>query len=70
MVTGRLESWRIQQVTKKEFIIWGEVYEDVHQRFHDGQLIHTSGIKNKKVKEGDTVATRNSTYLLGTKRGR
>ncbi|QDP53353.1 MAG: hypothetical protein Unbinned6805contig1000_15 [Prokaryotic dsDNA virus sp.] len=66
-VTGTLNNWRVQVVTEEEFIIWGEVYGDVHQRFSDGALIHTSGIKNRIVKEGDVVHTRNSKYLLGNK---
>ena len=64
-VTGILEDWRRVQVSKKEFVIWGHVYEDIHGRFRNGAFIHTSGIKNRAVKEGDIVQTRNSTYLLG-----
>ncbi len=67
-LTGRLEGWSIQQVTKKEFIVWGSVFDDVHKRFFDGQRIHTSGIKSRPLKEGDVVETRNSTYLLGKQR--
>lgn len=63
--TGRLENWYIQQVTKKEFVIWGNIYEDKADRFFDGCHIHTSGIKNQHVKSGDIVKTRNSAYLLG-----
>ena len=66
-VTGRLEDWRIQQVTKKECIVWGDCYDDIRDRFRDGELIHTSGVKNCKMKEGDIITTRNSTYLLGKK---
>jgi len=64
-ITGRLENWAREQVTRKEFIIWGDVYDDIHERWRDGQWIHTSGIKNRKCKEGDVVTTRNSAYLLG-----
>jgi len=68
-VTGRLENWLVQQVTKKEFVIWGNCHNDVHERWDEGEWIHTSGIKNRKpVKSGDVVKTRNSTYLLGKKR--
>jgi len=63
--TAKLNNWHCQQITKKEFIIWGVVDGDKLNRFPDGALIHTSGIKNKAVKEGDIVATRNNKYLLG-----
>lgn len=66
-ITGRLENWTRQQVTKKEFIIWGDCYDDVHGRFLDGDRVHTSGILNRACKEGDVVKTRNSVYLLGIK---
>lgn len=64
-VTGFLKDWNIQQVSKKEFIVWGNVFDDVMERFPDGMRIHTSGIKNRPLKEGDIVTTRNSKYLLG-----
>ena len=66
-ITGTLENWYIKQVTNEEFIIWGEIYNDVHKRFDDGTFVHTSGIKNRKVKDGDIVNTRNSIYKLGKK---
>lgn len=65
--TAKLNNWHCQQITKKEFIIWGLVEGDLLKRFPDGDIIHTSGIKNRKVSEGDIVATRNSKYLLGKK---
>lgn len=64
-VTGRLENWFLERGTDKEFIIWGEVFEDVNRRFPQGKFIHTSGIKHRRCSEGDIVETRNSTYLLG-----
>ena len=64
-ITGRLENWQRQQATKKEFIVWGYIYDDRAKRWADGEVIHTSGIKNRQIKEGDIVTTRNSTYLLG-----
>ena len=64
-LTGTLENWYVEQVTKKEFIIWGNVFNDVARRFRNGEYIHTSGIKNRSVKGGDIVNTRNSTYKLG-----
>ena len=63
--TAKLNNWHCQQVTQKEFIIWGVVEGDSLKRFPDGDIIHTSGIRNRKVSEGDIVATRNSKYLLG-----
>ena len=66
VITGRLERWAVQHSpSRDEFIIWGNVYDDIHSRFRDGTWIHTSGIKARDVKEGDVVTTRNSTYLLG-----
>ena len=64
-VTGRLEDWHRGINTGKEFILWGRCYDDVEGRFPDGIGIHTSGIKNRSVREGDIVETRNSTYKLG-----
>lgn len=66
-ITGRLENWFPNQVSSKEFVLWGEIYEDKLNRFSDGTFIHTSGIKNRPLKEGDLVPTRNSLYLLGKK---
>lgn len=65
--TAKLSNWHCQQITQKEFIIWGVIEGDSLKRFPDGSIIHTSGIKNRKVSEGDIVATRNSKYLLGKK---
>ena len=71
-VTGRLEDWVVQQVFGEEFIVWGNVYEDIHNRFIDGCWIHTSGVQGKEIREGtiyegDIITTRNNTYLLGKK---
>lgn len=63
--TAKLNNWHRQQTTRNEFIIWGVVEGDLLKRFQDGDIIHTSGIKNRKVFEGDIVETRNSKYLLG-----
>ena len=67
-LTGLLSNWYIEQVSKKEFIIWGGISGDKLDRFYDGEYIHTSAIKNRLVKEGDIVTTRNNKYLLGKKR--
>ena len=64
-ITGKLENWYMEQVTRKEFIIWGHLSGDSKGRWPDGRWIHTSGVKNRRIKEGDIVRTRNSTYLLG-----
>jgi len=64
-ITGRIENWTRVQVTAKEFVIYGNLYEDSKERFEDGTPIKTSGIKNTALKEGDVVTTRNSKYLLG-----
>ena len=63
---GRLENWKRVQITKKEFSIIGNIFSDIHNRWDDGAIIHTSGILNRSILvEGDTVHTRNNTYLLG-----
>ena len=67
-ITGRLEHWSRHQTTNKEFIIYGHLYDDVHKRWENGYYIHTSGILNRKLAEGDIVNTKNSTYLLGKRR--
>ena len=64
-ITGIIEAWRMDQVTKEEFIIWGFIYNDVHGRWGNDTYFHTSGIKNRKCKQGDVVDTRNSRYELG-----
>jgi len=67
-VTGRLENWHVSMpIVTGEVMIWGDVYEDIRNRFNDGTYIHTSGCESKKYVEGDVVTTRNSTYLLGKK---
>ena len=66
-ITGRLESWYTGMEIGDEFIIWGDIYDDVNNRFGNGLHIHTSGIKKRDVKEGDIVETRNSRYVLGKK---
>ena len=62
---GTIENWFIDQATKKEFIIYGCLFDDPNNRWFNGQFIHTSGIKNRKCAQGDIVETRNSKYLLG-----
>lgn len=52
-------------MSKKEFVIAGECYNDIHNRFRDGSHVITSGIKNIVVKEGDIIKTRDSMYTLG-----
>ena len=61
----KLENWYKDQIAEEEFIIWGDIYNDKEMRFWNGQYIHTSGIKNRDVKEGDVVQTRNNQYTLG-----
>lgn len=59
-ITGRLinaERIRIYGST----VIRGEVYEDVHKRFHDGQIIITSPVVSE---DGDIILTENSIYEI------
>jgi len=73
-VTGRLENWYILPLVEDsvEYVVMGDLYDDVHKRWEDGLFIHTSGIRYTDTPEapsqGDVVLTRNSTYLLGVPR--
>ena len=65
---GVIENW----VPYFGVAIEGLIYGDTKGRFYDGQLIHTSYVLLKaedflKLKEGDIIETRNSTYKLGKK---
>ena len=64
-VTGRLENWKQPSDGWGALVIWGEIHDDVKERFVNGKLIHTSRVEDKKFKEGDIVKTDNSVYLLG-----
>lgn len=66
-ITATLENWYPVQCTSKEMIIYGACYGDALGRFPDGEIIHTSGVKNRKLSEGDIVNTRNNKYKLGKK---
>lgn len=66
-ITGRLENWYVSQVTEKELVVNGNIYNDIRNRWEDGTHIHTSGVKNSWFEEGDLIDTRNSIYLLGKK---
>ena len=64
-ITGRLENWVLDASFN---MMWGEIYDDVHNRWWNGAHIHTSTLKHPiktEHKEGDIIQTRNSTYLLG-----
>ena len=65
-VTATLEHWWHEPDMFN--VIWGHIHNDVHHRWIEGTLIHTSTLKHPKAqvhKEGDVIQTRNSTYLLG-----
>lgn len=66
-ITATLRNWYPVQCTSKEMVIYGACYGDIHERFPDGEIIHTSGVKNRPLKEGDVIQTKNSKYLLGKK---
>ena len=66
-ITGRLEYWIYDE---RNNIFWGDLYGDVHNRWRDGQDIHTSTVTTPEAplsKEGDVIETLNSKYLLGKK---
>jgi hypothetical protein len=60
-LNGRLEDWIFDG-----FLIWGNLYRDPARRWAEGTRVHTSTVKSKEpFKEGDTIETLNSKYLLG-----
>jgi hypothetical protein len=64
MITGTLKNW-VKSGTDEVYIYWGNLYNDIKNRWADGQYIHTSMV----VDEEDhpdfiLVHTLNSTYLL------
>jgi len=64
-LTGRLENWKADPVFG---CIWGDIYDDVYERWVDGTYIHTSHVPNMRytdLEEGDIIETLNSKYLLG-----
>lgn len=65
IIDARLDNWYKDGLYN---ILWGDIYNDVNRRWPDGTRIHTSSIKGlhkMNLKEGDTVTTLNSKYLLG-----
>lgn len=74
-ITARLENWTLD---RDHYILWGNINEDIKDRWCDGTYIHTSGIMNcvssteneilpDDLHEGCLVYTYNSIYLLGKK---
>ena len=66
VLTGRLESWYVDVFDRD--VIWGKLYDDIHQRWEEGFIIHTStvpGLDKLVLKSGMVVDTLNSHYLLG-----
>lgn len=68
--TARLENWAHD---KKQNIIVGDIYFDIHGRWPDGTFIRTSRLKPMSMqiaspKEGVVIATENSQYMLGKKK--
>ncbi len=64
-IIGRLENWEIEK-TRYGQIYWGNVYDDVRNRFYDGCYIHTSLVERR---EGQLIYTLNSVYELGKPSG-
>lgn len=63
--TARLEDW-IKYPVRSGYIYIGLIYDDVKNRWWDGELVTTSYVSSNKVfSKGDVVCTRNSSYLLG-----
>lgn len=62
---AKLDNWSVQRITGSLVIIWGDVENDLLDRFGDGERIHTSAVKSREFKEGDVVKTLNNSYLLG-----
>ncbi len=69
-LTGRIENW---SYNKKQNVIVGEIYDDINNRWEDGQFIQTSSLLPMSMqvsspKEGVAISTLNSRYLLGKKK--
>ena len=66
-VTATIENWRLYSYSKKDKVIFGNIYNDTNKRWEDGTPIRTSKIVSGKFEEGEIITTSNSTYLLGKK---
>lgn len=61
-ITGELHGWvKVHTRDGENFVIWGNIYNDIHGRFPDGYWIRTSLIARI---EGDIAVTLNSNYRL------
>jgi len=60
---ARLENWRIIPLYGR-MILYGEIYDDITNRFEDGTFIRSSIIESVNVKS-HTVSTMNTVYELG-----
>jgi hypothetical protein len=66
VLTGRLENWYVDVFGRD--VIWGSLYDDIHNRWPEGFHIHTSsvpGLDKLDLSSGMVVSTLNSHYLLG-----
>lgn len=64
-ITGRLiDAERIR--LGRHTVIRGAIYGDVHERWHDGEIIYTSPIVNE---DGSIITTRNSIYEIESWKG-
>ena len=61
----RLEKWWMDTVGFNRPVLWGLVYGSPN--FEEGQLVHTSAIKQLDL-ENKKVVTQTSVYELGTMR--
>jgi len=65
VITGRLENWSYDHINH---VMWGNLFDDAKERFREGAYIHTSNLRHPKkteFKQGMTINTMNSSYLLG-----
>lgn len=67
-IVGVLRDWR-KHVCKPDgtFILWGFVYDDVLNRFYDGQFIHTA--KVLKIENGYAYTVNHAYRLDGESMG-
>ena len=68
--TARLENW---QHSKKENVMFGNIYDDKNGRYRDGELIKTSKLLPQNMqlsepRENAVIITQNNRYLLGSKK--
>lgn len=62
IITGTLRNWMPDHGAP---IVWGEIYDDVKERWADGTMIHTSAVLDHlETEDAYYIFTINSVYKL------